>query len=229
MKITDQIFYLPPYISTTWENIESLSLEKDNLIVILKTNQKVEIPNLDQNLLTQIYESHARFLEKRGVEIAQNNNPASFSPHDQLTFRFPMQVEKEAFDAMKNAMEHSPEHSSNPDIPEDILKRVALISNIFSKDTLLNFPKAEPNCNCPHCQIARAMQKGVADNISEEEQVSDEELKFKEWDIKKTGEKLYLLTNPLDPNEHYTVFLGEPLGCTCGQEKCEHIRAVLQS
>ena len=35
--------------------------------------------------------------------------------------------------------------------------------------------------------------------------------------------------DPLDPNEHYNVFLGTPLGCTCGEKDCEHIRAVLST
>ena len=40
---------------------------------------------------------------------------------------------------------------------------------------------------------------------------------------------LIVVTNPLDANEHYNVFLGDPIGCTCGQKNCEHIRAVLNS
>ena len=63
----------------------------------------------------------------------------------------------------------------------------------------------------------------------EEEIVSDEDLKFKTWDIVQTGEKLYDVTNPLDTKEQYHVYLGEPVGCTCGEQYCEHIRAVLSS
>ena len=62
-----------------------------------------------------------------------------------------------------------------------------------------------------------------------EEIVSDAELHFREWDIKQLEKQLYNVTNPLDTTEHYQVFLGTPLGCTCGKTNCEHIRAVLNS
>jgi hypothetical protein len=65
--------------------------------------------------------------------------------------------------------------------------------------------------------------------LEEIEEVSDEDLKFRDWEIKQTAEQLYTVTNPLDANEHYNVFLGSPLGCTCGDKNCEHIRAVLTS
>ena len=62
-----------------------------------------------------------------------------------------------------------------------------------------------------------------------EEIVSDEELRFKTWEISQTNDKLYLVSNPIDANEHYSVYLGEPVGCTCGEKHCDHIRAVLSS
>ncbi|NGX33463.1 MAG: hypothetical protein K1060chlam4_01531, partial [Candidatus Anoxychlamydiales bacterium] len=40
---------------------------------------------------------------------------------------------------------------------------------------------------------------------------------------------LYRVTNPLDENEHYSVFLKDPIGCTCGKKNCEHVKAVLNS
>ena len=62
-----------------------------------------------------------------------------------------------------------------------------------------------------------------------EEEITEDDLKFRNWDIRQTADKLYAVTNPLDENEHYSVFLGTPLGCTCGEKNCEHIRAVLNS
>jgi hypothetical protein len=77
------------------------------------------------------------------------------------------------------------------------------------------------------------MQQGLGnktqDEEEQEEMVSDEELKFRSWDVVQTGEKLYLVCNPIDSKEHYNVYLGEPIGCTCGQTHCEHIRAVLNT
>ena len=57
--------------------------------------------------------------------------------------------------------------------------------------------------------------------------MNEEDLKFRNWEIEQTADKLYIVTNPFDKNEHYSVFLGDPLGCTCGEKNCEHIRAVL--
>ena len=62
-----------------------------------------------------------------------------------------------------------------------------------------------------------------------EEIVSDEDLAFRDWEIKQTTDEKYQVTNPLDANEQYNVFLGNPLGCTCGEKNCEHIRAVLST
>jgi hypothetical protein len=64
---------------------------------------------------------------------------------------------------------------------------------------------------------------------AKEELVSDDELKFRTWDISQSNEKLYIVSNPLDDHEHYSVYLGEPIGCTCGQKLCEHVRAVLNN
>ena len=61
------------------------------------------------------------------------------------------------------------------------------------------------------------------------EEISEEDLRFREWDIEQKGENLYLVRNPLNQKEEYNVFLGNPVGCTCGKDNCEHIRTVLNS
>ena len=43
-----------------------------------------------------------------------------------------------------------------------------------------------------------------------------------------TDEKMFTVTNRLDKNEKFNVYLGKPIGCTCGKEGCEHILAVLR-
>jgi len=62
-----------------------------------------------------------------------------------------------------------------------------------------------------------------------EEEVSAEDLKFRDWDIVQSGDDVYIVTNPLNAEEQYNVYLGNPVGCTCGQPNCEHIRSVLNS
>ena len=60
-------------------------------------------------------------------------------------------------------------------------------------------------------------------------EITPEELQFKDWEIAQKDGKLYHVINPLDKNEYYDVFLGDPIGCTCGNKNCEHIRAVLST
>ena len=43
------------------------------------------------------------------------------------------------------------------------------------------------------------------------------------------NDKLFTVINKLDQQEKYNVFLGEPVGCTCGKQGCEHMLAVLKS
>ena len=100
-------------------------------------------------------------------------------------------------------------------------------------------PQAEAQCNCMYCQINRILRKTAFHGKEvlpdhplvggEEDQVTENDLHFQQWDIKLVKEKMYSVTNKLDPTEQYTVHLGEPIGCTCGKANCEHIVAVLRS
>jgi hypothetical protein len=135
-----------------------------------------------------------------------------------------------SIDSITSAMRHNPDQKDMPNLPKEVLKKIITITKIFSDETLMDIPKPESNCNCPYCQIAKAMQ--IATGVNEEnldEDVSEDDLKFKLWDIKEKGEKLFIVTNPLDNNETYNVFLGDPIGCTCGSKNCEHIKSVLKS
>ena len=134
---------------------------------------------------------------------------------------------------MGTLLQHNPEQADGPDLPPEVLEKITQLSKAMGIDDPEAAPKPEPHCNCMRCQIAKAMQAGLEKEErpaeEPEEIVSDEELKFCSWDIKQTEDKLYCVTNRLDEKEHYHVYLGDPIGCTCGQTHCEHIRAVLDS
>ena len=125
-------------------------------------------------------------------------------------------------------MQHNPDQANLPPMSPEVLKKITMIARVFGLEDTSALPKAEPHCNCVYCQVARSLH-GEEASFEQIEEVSDEDLKFRNWEIAQTGEKLYCVTNPLDTNEHYNVFLGTPLGCTCGSKNCEHIRAVLNS
>ncbi|MBN1914841.1 MAG: hypothetical protein JW769_03010 [Parachlamydiales bacterium] len=222
MKITDEILSLPPYISTSWKNIQSLSMPQDRqfsmLIITLSDGKRVEIPDLGKELIETIFDAHARFLEKNQSEAEKISH--SFK----LGIPFSLDGNSESFNT---SLLHNPNQADTADLPKEILEKIISIGKIIGIDNMPGLSEAIKDCNCIHCQIARAF-KGSSDTTSEET-VSDEDLKFTEWNISQKEEKLYRVTNPLDEHEYYDVFLGNPIGCTCGKKDCEHIMAVLRS
>jgi len=220
MKINDKILSLPPYISTAWKNIVSIHVETRPfghvLLIELVTGSKVEIPNLDTKLMEQIFSMHAAVLEKEGPQ-----NPIATQ-----TFAFPLPF---PIEGLTSTLQHNPEQADTPPLPPEILEKIQSFKGILPED-LTSIQKAEPHCNCPYCQITRAITGDLVEATPQiEEEVSVADLTFRNWDIKQEGNKLFSVTNPLDNKEHYSVFLGEPVGCTCGSKNCEHIQAVLRS
>ena len=130
-------------------------------------------------------------------------------------------------------LQHSQAQANFPNLPQELITKIASVSKALGLDHQLeNVAKAEPHCNCPYCQIARALHEEPpieSSSTPKEEPVHEDDFKFREWDIKETGVNLYNVTNPLDQSENYQVFLGKPIGCTCGNKNCEHIKAVLNS
>ncbi|HSX25994.1 MAG TPA: hypothetical protein VLE89_03200 [Chlamydiales bacterium] len=222
MKITATLLSIPPYLSTTWKNISSLHVreEKDSytLVVLLQNRTEVEVPHLAKPTVDQIFEAHAQYAE---TESPKNplDTPISFS----------LPLDKNGggmLDSVTTSMQHNPEQADLPLMSPDVLKKITTIAQAFGIDDPAVLPKAEPHCNCVYCQVARALH---GEESLPELEVSEEDLKFRSWEVEQTADKLYIVTNPLDANEHYSVFLGEPLGCTCGAKNCEHIRAVLNT
>jgi hypothetical protein len=228
MKINNQVLSIPPYISTAWENVASLHVESHNgkllLMLSLINGQLIEVPGLHPGLIKAIFAAHANFLE---VDHQKRSTP-SVSAEQIFTFGFPFG--QPGLEMNAPTLEHNPQLADTPDLPPSLLKKIAELSSKLGMKTSTFIPEPEPHCNCMHCQIAKAMQNGLNEELeSEEEIVSDEDLKFRIWDIQQAGDNLYTVSNPEDAQEKYNVYLGEPVGCTCGNPHCEHIRAVLSS
>jgi hypothetical protein len=218
MKINHQVLSIPPYISTSWKNINSILVDQSgNLVILLHTNAKISIPSLEKSIINVIFDAHAKFLENDEKEKSQKAG-SNFS------MGVPLKIGVDGIESLGSALQHNPANANSPDLPPDVLNKIASISKIMGVQSPEMIPKAEPHCNCPHCQISRAIRGEAKD-----EEVSEEDLKFRTWDINQTGDQLYVVANPLDENEKYTVFLGNPLGCTCGEKNCEHLRAVLNT
>ncbi|MBS0626394.1 MAG: hypothetical protein JSS32_10120 [Verrucomicrobia bacterium] len=225
MKITEKTLNIPPYISTAWSDISSLHskldpLGRQMLIVTLRNMAQVEIPNLDERSLKEIFDTFARHKEQEG-----SVPKPFFSP---INFSIPMK-KGSPIDSLGSSMAHNPEQSAMPNLPPDMLEKVTTIAKAFGLEDTSLLPAPEEGCNCVHCQIVRSLHGDSPLDAAPEEEILDSDLSFRSWDIKQTAEKLYTVSNPLDQNEHYNVFLGTPLGCTCGRKDCEHIKAVLNS
>jgi hypothetical protein len=238
IKVNLKVLSIPPYISTSWKNVASLHVEMDSsslkIIILLQDGYRIEIPGLTPVTISQIFKTHCDYLEE---ENQATNLPTSSSLQflstltEKLGNLFPLTAPtpEERFTPV---IQHDPTQANSPDLPDYFLKKVANLIKILGIDDPYMLPKAEENCNCTHCQVAKALSSGFSEEkeISLlDEPVSDEDLKFRSWDIQDLGEKLYTVTNPLDASEQYNVYLGSPIGCTCGQAKCEHISAVLSN
>lgn len=211
MQITPKILSIPPYLSTTWDMIASLKPEScGKLVVTLRNGDQVTVPSLSEPEITSIMEAHAQYLQPTAPTF-----PVPFS------FSLPLKGEG-PITSLGDAMRHNPEQSDLPIIPAEILGKVGIIAKAFGFDDLSLLDEAQDGCNCTYCQLKRAFSPT-------EDRIKDEDLHFRDWEVKEISDKLYTVTSPLDKDEQYSVFLGEPLGCNCGHKNCEHIKAVLRS
>jgi len=228
VKITDKMLSIPPYISTSWSHIASLHMKGTILVVTMVDGDTLQIPNLSNETVHSIFQHHASYLEKGQVGPPESTgligNGVDGSP---IRFAFGPSP-----DAIGGMIQHNPAQANGPDIPHEVLEKISAITKILGgPGEDLGISAAVPNCNCFYCQVARVVKPEASPTpqVQEEDNVSDAELEFQQWLIQKTGEQLYLVVNRLDEHERYNVYLGEPVGCTCGKQGCEHILAVLKS
>ncbi|MCI0382376.1 MAG: hypothetical protein L0207_04930 [Chlamydiae bacterium] len=240
MKINHKILSIPPYISTSWKNVLSLRVQNQTVSVLtieLVNGTIIEIPDLPDPVLKAIFAAHERFLEQEThtnkQNLPQNFNPfnGNVLPDPSAIIGIPFKLGIEGVDNLGTILQHSSEGASSPDLPKEVVEKIVTLAKVVGFDNVEAMPKPEPHCNCIHCQIMRAIHFGTEkDAANEEDIVSEEDLKFRDdWEIERISDKLYLVLNPLNKEEHYNVFLGEPIGCTCGKKSCEHIAAVLKS
>lgn len=228
IRISDKIISYPPYISTTWENVKSLNIETfqsgiECLVITLNDGYKVKIPELDEKLLQMIFAAHLRYIDQQTPPISQNQT-------QNQVLGIPLKLGFGGIEGLGAALQHNQAQANTAPLPQEVINKITGIAKLMSAEEAAFLPKAEPHCNCLHCQLARAMQRGLSQNeeiIAEE--ITEEDLRFRLWDVSQNGDKLYIVKNPLDHQEQYSVFLGDPIGCTCGQKNCEHIKAVLNS
>lgn len=237
MKLTPKIFSIPPYISTRWEFVLSLRVTDEVLVVTLKDGTICTIPNLPKETIDQIFTLHTEAEESQDRE-RENLQPLLESM--KTGFKDLMQMLSKlgsgSAGSLGKAIEHDPSNSNLPELPPDMIKKVQVLLNVIPKEDILSMPKNVPGCHCMYCQINRILRQsiesdegGEPDLLSESEPVEEKDLQFSEWIVEPLEDKLYKVTSALNHTEEYRVFLGDPIGCTCGKPRCEHILAVLRS
>lgn len=239
MKINHKFLSLPPYISTSWNNISALHMKGSTLVITLHDGDTINVPGLENNIVESIFIAHTTHLENEPSPSAVAQQKKLVNPFTQALLdpqqaqEFPFRFGFSTADGIGTVLQHNPEQAGAPDMPKEILDKISAIAKIVSPGDAVLGPKPEPHCNCMHCQIARAVSKAAEDVEQEElvaeEPISEEELQFQQWEINQSGEKLFTVVNKLDTRERYSVYLGHPVGCTCGKGGCEHILAVLKS
>lgn len=237
MKINNKILSIPPHISTSWKNVRAIHTRGNIVIVHLNDGETINIPGLSPEIIQHIFASHASFIEEDAITsnnpadgaASKFNNPLLQAFNIEQGGDLPFRLGIANMEGMGAALQHNSAQKDMPDLPQPILQKIAAIAKIVSPEDIHNLPKPEPHCNCMHCQIARAINSEIQPATHDPEEVSDEELSFQQWDIHPSGDKLFTVVNRLDPKERYSVYLGHPLGCTCGNSNCEHIIAVLKS
>lgn len=243
MKITTKILSIPPYISTDWSQISAIHMKGAVLVISLREGDSLNIPGLQSETIGLIFSCHASYLENE-----QMSRPAAEASENALENLLKESVLENqevnsfrlAFGPMgglgiENTMQHNPAQANAPDLPLELLEKVTTIAKLIVPEEQSLLPEAEPSCNCFFCQISRALHaapEASAPEIKKEEEleeITEEDLQFQQWDIAQTGDNLFAVTNRLDEKEKYNVFLGQPVGCTCGNTGCEHVLAVLKS
>lgn len=238
MQINSKFLYLPPYISTSWSNVAALQVkESGSLAVILVNGVAIDINYQSQEIIDAIFNAHAIYLEQEvwreklsKPPMGVMQIPSILTMGSTAEGSFPMRMDFAAVDRLGTLIQHNPSQADAPNIPQEVLDKIKEIGKIVAPADPRVLPKAVMECNCVHCQIARAINpEELPEAKSEDVKISEEELKFEEWEITQIGDNLYDVSSKLEKSEKYNVYLGEPVGCTCGKSGCEHILAVLKS
>lgn len=224
-----KILSLPPHLSVAWSEVASLEAKDGLLLIHLKSGKCHEVPGLSDDAIEQVFRGHVASLDVDEPALTPKNRV-------EMSFGLPFKI-GEGLENLAMPMQHNLEQKDAPDMPPEVIEKIVAVSEALGiHEQAENMPPAEPHCNCLYCQIARAIHgdaQNEAINLDEMacEEVSDTELTFRDWIVNPDdkNQKLYVVVNPAKQDEHYSVYLGEPLGCTCGQKNCEHIRAVLNS
>ncbi len=249
MKINQRVLHIPPYISCRWSEIASIGVETkegENLLQVqLLSGARAVVPNLTQDEIDLIFKMHIQHLELAAEDDDQLKNLKDspfFSnlfqapPMDTnvaTSFGAPISFHLDANDPSSLFQGHNPAFANSPPLPKEILDKITLIAKAIGGEMV---KEVEPitGCNCFFCQIARHLQK---EKVEEKKPHVPKNLPKDllrggidpEWMVEEVGPHMFTVSNRDEPGANYQVYLGNPIGCSCGSNRCQHIIAALKT
>jgi hypothetical protein len=249
MKINQRVLHIPPHISCKWSEIASLGVEnidgQDLLFVHLLSGTRAQVPNLTQDQIDLIFKMHVQHLEESADEEERFKNvkeipffsnlfqPPPMDANVATSFGAPISFHLDANDPGSLFQGHNPQFSNSPPLPKEILDKITLIAKAIGGDMVKEVEPVEL-CNCFFCQIARALKN---ERVEEKKPHIPKNLPKDllrggidpEWMVEEVGPHMFKVTSRDEPGVLYQVYLGEPLGCSCGSNRCQHIIAALKT
>jgi hypothetical protein len=246
MKINKKMISIPPYISTSWNYVDGLYMKGATLVITLFGGESVNVPGLKPEIIEAIFAAHAESMEQEVSQMSEAKaehlmmglpfGPSLFSQefpllgNGETAFQFGIS----SMDGMGSAMEHNPSQADAPDLPLEILQKIGAIVKIVAPEEMISGATAIQNCNCPHCQITRA----IFDSPDEREMLTSDgggecvaaPQAVHRFQIQQDSTDSFTVIDSEDATrKEHKVFLGSPVSCTCGEEGCKHVIAVLRS
>jgi len=210
MIVNTKLLSIPPYISTSWKDVELLLSDGEHTLnVYLKNGTIIKIAHLLKEQLELIFKVHQEVLMQKPKDIP----PSLIDP---LFFNFSGPF-----------LEHDPEMSDAEPLPEEIKLKLKSLVDTFPKLEKSKLPKFHDNCNCPHCQLM-ALLSDEEDTCEIEEVIDDKDLQFALWNVEKLTDKDFKLSHPDEP-EIFHVNLNQTPCCSCQKPCCEHLAYVLRN
>lgn len=232
MRITPIMISIPPYITAPWDSIAAVHAEKDRegldvLVISLANDYRVYIPSLTQEEISSIASTYEKFIEGEFGKMS-DNMPGNLVSNITEVFQ-------QIFSSVKNQptpvgvmsipVFHSPSQSSLPILDKESLRRIIKTISAVSEAGGTTFLEGKPekDCNCIYCQACRYVQA-----TREEKEVSKESFEFSsQWKVIPIGNETFKVMDSLDAGNEYVVSLQPTLKCSCGLNKCDHIKNVL--
>ncbi|NDE63904.1 MAG: hypothetical protein EB053_06075 [Chlamydiae bacterium] len=249
MKINHRVLHIPPYISCKWSEIASIgveSIEGQNVLhVQLLSGARAIVPNLTQDEIDLVFKMHVQHLEAAAEEEEKFKNvkeipffsnlfqPPPMDANVATSFGAPISFHFDATDPSSLFQGHNPQFANSPALPKEILDKITLIAKAIGGEMVKEVEPVDL-CNCFFCQIARALHNERKDEKKPHipKNLPKDLLSGgidPEWMVEEVGPHMFKVTSRDEPGILYQVYLGDPLGCSCGSNRCQHIVAALKT